>query len=149
MTNVEELLGKVLTMEVSESIELVIEVLDGMMVAYQFAGKDDGTADQPVLTKLEVAYDDIEDVEDYCFTTQLGSTYFLHQFEEIVETKQHIELALSVLRSEQYNLLQQLKESGLQDTQEEEGILEEIQTLAHAIWDIREKFGLVEAHSDN
>jgi hypothetical protein len=82
MTNVRELIGKELFLEVATGVELHIKVLSESEVEYQFIGTDDGTKDALVLTKLEVAFDDIDSIEDYSFTDGIASRFFLFQFEE-------------------------------------------------------------------
>lgn len=84
MTNINDIIGKQMTMEVSENVALLVEVISETKIKYQFIGLDDGTKDPVMVSNLEIAYDSIEDVNDYCFITFLGSKYFLHQFQEVI-----------------------------------------------------------------
>lgn len=90
MTNVEMLVGKKLTMEVCEGTVLNVEVVGEDIITYQFVGIEDGTSDDLILSALEIKYDDIEDAVDHCFTTEFGSTYFLHQFDEVEESTESL-----------------------------------------------------------
>jgi len=67
---------------VATNVDLQIRVLSESEVEYQFVGLDDGTQDTPVITKLEVAFGEIDCVEDYSFTDGIASRFFLFQFEE-------------------------------------------------------------------
>jgi hypothetical protein len=81
MTNLNSIIGKDLSMEVSESVVLNIRVLNENEIQCQFVDTDDGTKDPAYVTKLETAYDDIDDVEDYSFLDGFGlQRFFLFQF---------------------------------------------------------------------
>lgn len=80
MTNIRELIGKELSLEVAETVNLNIKVLSESEVEYQFVGTDDGTKDTPVITKLEMAFDDIEGIEDFSFSDGIATRFFLFQF---------------------------------------------------------------------
>lgn len=82
-TNIEQVIGKRLVLEVSTDTYLYLEVLNDKEVKYQFVGKDDGTKDAPVVTKLEIVHDHIEDIVDYSFWDGVGTRFFLFQFEPI------------------------------------------------------------------
>lgn len=78
-TNIKELIGKQLTMEVAADVNLNIEVLNDKEIKYQFIGSD-GTKDEPVITNLAVKYDNIDSVFDYSFTDGIATRFFLFQF---------------------------------------------------------------------
>lgn len=80
MTNLTELIGRELSVGVAESVDLKIKVLNEKEVQYQFIGTNDGTKDTTIITNLEIAYDDIECVEDYSFTDGIATRFFLFQF---------------------------------------------------------------------
>lgn len=82
MTNLNEVIGKDLSMEISESVVLNIKVLNENEVQCQFVGTDDGTKDDVFVTELKMAHDDIEGLEDYSFLDGFGLTrFFLFQFD--------------------------------------------------------------------
>lgn len=86
MTDIKKMLNKTFSMEVAENTYLLIQVLNEKEVRYQFVGTDEErgyTEDEPIVTNLEKAFDDIEGVEDYSFTDIAGSRFFLFQFEEM------------------------------------------------------------------
>lgn len=86
VTNIKEVIGKNMKMEVAQDVELHIEVINDKEVKYQFVGLDDGTKDPEFTTKLEIKYDDIFGETDYSFTDLLGGRFFLFQFEEVDES---------------------------------------------------------------
>lgn len=82
MINITEWIGKTLTREVGTDVAINVTILSENEVVYQFVGIKDGTNDEPVVTKLEIAFDAIESVEDYSFTDGLATRFFLFEFEE-------------------------------------------------------------------
>lgn len=88
-TNIDLVIGKKMWMEVAEGVKLIIEVLNDKEVKYQFVG-DDGAKDAPVVTKLEIVHDHIEDVVDYSFWDGIATRFYLFQFEPIDEADKTI-----------------------------------------------------------
>lgn len=80
MTVIEKVIGKKMSMDVSEDVKLNIVVLNEKEVKYQFVG-DEGTKDVPVIAPLEISHDDLFGVTDYSFTDGIATRFFLFQFE--------------------------------------------------------------------
>lgn len=85
MTDINEIIGKKLSLDVAEDVKLNIVVLNEEEVMYRFVGSDDNAKDSPVVTKLEIAYDDIEGIKDYSFTDGIATRFFLFQFAGVNE----------------------------------------------------------------
>jgi len=85
VTELEKVIGKKLKMEVATDVELEITVENEQSIVYQFVGADEKgnrSEDAAVRTKLEIAHDDIDGVDDYSFKDKLGGQFFLFQFDK-------------------------------------------------------------------
>lgn len=67
--------------DVATDLNLHAHVDTEQTITYRFVEPTEQAQDEPVTTKLRLAYDDIEDLYDWSFQTPFGSRYFLHQFD--------------------------------------------------------------------
>lgn len=86
VTNIQNVIGKKQSMEVSETVVLHIEVLNDKEVRCQFIDEEDGVKDPAFISPIQIVHDDIDGVDDYSFTDSIGaSRFFLFQFDPTVE----------------------------------------------------------------
>lgn len=82
-TNIEEIIGKTLQMEVLDDAILKVRVIEPALIQYQYIDLND-EIDDPVFTALlSIEYDDIDGVWDWSFGNGLGGRYFLHMFDTV------------------------------------------------------------------